>query len=401
MAKILITSIGTGDIRKDSDSDYVETRYTLEGEEYQNTLTSQVIVEHYGIDKIIFIGTSGSMWDNLYFKYGGEDEAYMDRLTVLKKEGRLVYEDLTPFLAQINTYLGREGSQLFLLDYNSSDKSEEIWDNFELLLQIKEYIKEGDEIYLDMTHGFRYLPILNIFMLESLKSLQPDRFTIKAILYGLFAGDRSEIIDFKIFFDLLEWIKAINHFNHYADGWLLAALLDQEDRDTSNVLVQFSNTFRIANMHALWGFMKDINSKLKKLQKTDNKIVRLLSDEFEVLAKRFDQERQSDFQFELAKWLYESKNYALSYIALYEAIITKSCELSKLKDCNNHAAREEAKRSIGDDKYGKFFYTKYDDSISQIRNSIVHQNSDRKEKYQQDIERLGRFLEYFEGYFAI
>ncbi len=401
MAKILITSVGTGDIKKDSDSDYVETRYNLEGKEYQNTLTSQVIVEHYGIDKIIFIGTSGSMWDNLYLKYGGEDENYMDKLTQLKKSGDLGRNDLSLFLDQVNLYLQSKGSQVFLLEYNSDNKTEEIWENFELLLQIKAYIGEGDEVYLDMTHGFRYLPILNIFMLESLKSLQPDRFTIKAILYGLYAGDRSEIIDFKIFFDLLEWIKAINHFKHYADGWSLAKLLDKEDREASNVLVQFSNTFHIANMHALWGFMKDINTKLKKLQKSDSKIIQLLSDELEVLAQRFDQKRQSDFQFALAKWLYESKNYALSYIALYEAVITKSCELSKAKDCNDYHTREGAKRSIGDDKYGKYFYTKYDDSISQIRNAIVHQNSDRREKYTQDIERLGRFLEYFEGYFAI
>ena len=314
---------------------------------------------------------------------------------------QLKKDDLTTFLKQIDRYLGAKGSEAFLIGYNSEEKNEEIWKNFELLLQIKEHINEGDEIYLDMTHGFRYMPILNIFLLESLKSLQPDRFQIRAILYGLFAGDRSEIIDFKIFFDLLEWIKAINHFKRYADGWSLAKLLDKEEKDVANVLVQFSNTFHIANMHALWGFMKDINSKLKKLQKSDNKIIHLLSSEFEELAKRFDKKRQSDFQFELAKWLYESKNYALSYVALYEAIITKSCELSKADDCNDHSVREKAKKSIGDDKYGKFFYTKYNDSISQIRNAIVHQNSDRKEKYVQDIERLGRFLKHFEGYFAI
>ena len=401
MAKILITSIGTGNIQKDSDSDYKETRYNLEGKVYTNTLTSQVIVEHYGIDKIYFIGTSGSMWDNLYFKYDGEDAAYLDRLTARKKSGEMSYDDLQTFLDQINRYLGVEGSKAFLLAYNSENKTDEIWDNFESLLSIKELIEEGDEIYLDITHGFRYLPILNIFLLESLKSLQPDRFKIRAILYGLFAGDESEIIDFKIFFDLLEWIKAINHFKNHADGWSLSALLDREDKEAANVLVHFSNTFHIANMHALWGFMKDINSKLKKLQKTDNKIVRLLSGELKMLAKRFDKERQSDFQFELAKWLYQSRNYALSYIALYEAIITKSCEFRRKKDCNDHHAREESKRAIGDDKYGKYFYTKYDDSISQIRNAIVHQNSDRKEKYYQDIERLGKFLNHFEGYFAL
>ena len=399
MAKVLITSIGTGDIKKDSDSDYHETTYLIEGKKYKNTLTSQVIVEHYGIQKIIFIGTTGSMWDNLYFKYGGEDEPYMDLMTQKKHDGTLTQEDLEPFLKQIDTFLGYKGSKCFLLDYNEKDKKSEVWENFEKLLGIKKYIKDGDELYLDITHGFRYLPILNIFLLESLKALYPDNFQIKAILYGMFAGDESEIINFKIFLDLLEWIKAVNNFKKYADGWHLAKLLENEDQDAANVLTQFSDTFHLANMHALWGFMKDINRKLKKLEKVDNKILKFLSDEIGILAKRFDKEKKSDFQFELAKWLKDSNNYALSYIALYEAIITKSCELKGKGDCNDYEVREEAKKSIGNDKYGKYFYTKYDDSISQIRNAIVHQNSDRKELYKQDIKRLDKFLEHFEEYF--
>jgi len=76
--------VGTGDIKKDSDSDYEETLYRLEGKGYKNTLTSQVIIEHYGIDKVFFIGTASSMWDNLYYKYNGEDEDYLDSLTQKK-----------------------------------------------------------------------------------------------------------------------------------------------------------------------------------------------------------------------------------------------------------------------------------------------------------------------------
>ena len=61
--------------------------------------------------------------------------------------------------------------------------------------------------------------------------------------------------------------------------------------------------------------------------------------------------------------------------------------------------REGAKRSLGDDKYGKYFYTKYDDSISVIRNSIVHQSNERKDKVNQDITKLKVFLDKFEDYF--
>ena len=35
----------------------------------QRSFITSALEEHYGIDKIIFIGTTGSMWDNLYEFY--------------------------------------------------------------------------------------------------------------------------------------------------------------------------------------------------------------------------------------------------------------------------------------------------------------------------------------------
>jgi len=403
MAKILIISIGTGDIKKDSDSDYHETIYTIGNKQYKNTLTSQVIAEHYNIDKIYFIGTSGSMWDNLYLKYNGEDEEYMDELTTKKKE-TLTLEDLSKFEKSIDRYLKNNGSKCFLIEYKKQN-GDEVWSNFEKLLEIKELINGGDEVYLDITHGFRYMPILNIFLLEFLTLLHKNSFQIKAILYGMFAGEKSDIIDFKIFFDLLSWIKAINDFKLNSKTSTLAKLLKESDQEeVYEVFLQLSNNLQLANMHSLWQFMKQANKKLNKLNKSDNKIIKLLSSEIEQITKRFDKSTQSQFQYELAKWLHESKNYALSYIALYEAIISKVCE-TKNYDINNHKMREEAKRRV-DYPYNKYFNNMVNgktnsNSISEIRNSIVHQNMERRNLVTQDIERLEEFLEEFEKFFIV
>jgi CRISPR-associated Csx2 family protein len=400
MAKILITSVGTGDIKKDSDSDYIETIYKIDNKEYKNTLASQVIVKHFDIDKIYFIGTSGSMWDNLYYKYNGEDDSYMDYLTN-KKKNNLEHEDLEKFEKTTDIYLEQNGSKCFLINYDKND-SDEIWSNFERLLEIKEYIADGDEIYLDITHGFRYMPIINIFLLEFLTLVHKSDFKIKAILYGMFAGNKSEIIDFKIFFDLLEWIKAINEFKNYSNAWNLSQLLKDNDKDASKIFAQFSKNLQLANMHSLWQFMRGASKKINRLKNSHNKIIKLLSNEIEEIAKRFDKEKQSDFQYELAIWLYESKNYALSYIALYEAIISKVCE-TKGYDINEHKQREEAKKRVNF-PYNKLFNTQTNkkdnlNSISQIRNSIVHQDNKRKDVVDQDINRLKTFLDEFKSFF--
>ena len=392
--------MGTGNIKKDSDSNYQNTIYKIDNKEYKGNLTSKVLIEHFDIDKVIYIGTNKSMWDNLYHLFGGKDEKYLEFLMERKQKG-VSNDDLKRLENFLDETLKAKGSKAILIDYEKNNQ-DEIWHNFEKLFEIRDYIEDGDEVYLDITHGFRYMPILNIFLLEFISIFKAPNINIKGIYYGMFADNISEIIDFKIFFDLLEWAKAINMFKYSSNSQLLVDLLskDKTYKGVAKVFSQFNNSLQLANMSSLWQFMKNINKKINILQQTDNKILKLLSNDLIDMTKRFDKDRQSDFQYELALWLYENKNYALSYIALYEAIITKSCEL-KNYDIDDYKQREEAKKELGDDRWGKYFYTKYDNSLSKIRNSIVHQDNSRKDLVNQDIERLKFFLEKFKSYFEL
>lgn len=406
MAKVLISSVGTGNIIKDSDADYKETVYRIKDEKtgelicYSETLMAKVLLDHYNIEKVLFIGTGGSMWDNIYYKFDGEDVAALDQLSSKKADKSLKLSDLDAVTDCLNSYLKTDGSKCFLISY-TENTVDEMWSNFENLLEVQNFLEDGDEIILDITHGFRYMPILNIFLINTMMSMQKKQFEIKAVLYGMLADEYSDIIDFKIFFDLMEWIKAINAFKNHNDAHQLSLLLgsaDESAKPASKVLMQMSENIQMVNMQAMWGFMKGITKKVQALKNSNNKIINLLSGDLLELAARLDKEVQSAFQYELALWLHENNNYALSYIVLYEAVITRSCELSNT-DVNDHAAREDAKKSIGHDKYGKYFYTNRPDSLSVIRNSIVHQNSERKDKVKQDIEKLKTFLDHFESYF--
>lgn len=57
----------------------------------------------------------------------------------------------------------------------------DIWDIFERVFSI---LENDDEVILDVTHGFRSLPMLGIVLLNYAKSLK--NITVKAILYGAF-----------------------------------------------------------------------------------------------------------------------------------------------------------------------------------------------------------------------
>ena len=244
-------------------------------------------------------------------------------------------------------------------------------------------------------------------MTQFASSISDKNFSIKAVYYGMIEySDENNgiapVVNIGIFLEIQEWIKAIDAIKNYSDFNPLIKLLDENkiEKEVQNTFINLNNNISLANIASIRQFIKTASKKIRTIENSENKIVKLLAPEILNLVDDLDKERDSDFQYNLAKWFNLNKNYVLSYIALYEAIITKSCELSKY-DIENHDLREDAKKSIGDDKYGKYFYTKYDDSISQIRNSIVHQSNNRKHLVKEDIKRLEGFLDKFEGYFKI
>jgi len=408
MAKVLISSVGTGFKAKDSKSEYESTIYTIDGKDYENKqLVSKVIVEHFDIEKIIFIGTKKSRWDNYCYYFNEMDETYE---TLEKKidNSSLEEKDLD-VLEQVvrKSHKNIKEVHSFLIDYKENNQ-EEMWGNFYKLQQIENYLEKGDEVYLDMTHGFRYMPILNMLVLEFLSLEKENIFELKAILYGMLATtpQKSNIVDMKIFFDLLKWIRAINMFKHNSNADQLINLLKESDFEDKEVLTKtfsnFNNSLHIANMASIKQFITGAKSKIQKMKNSKNNIISFVYPQLEQIISRLDRDKLSHFQYELASWLYENKNYALSYMALAEAIVSKTCELKGL-DTSSQDDRNQAKRRI-DAPYNKYYNETIgteknkNANISDIRNNIAHQLRDRKNMVNQDIQSLEKFLITFKDY---
>lgn len=102
----------------------------------------------------------------------------------------------------------------------------EIWQLFE---QLYECLESEDEVYLDITHGFRSLPMLQTVLLNYAKALKDIQ--VKKICYGAIEvlgsikeldqkypnpTDRiAPIIDLTSFSDLQDWTKAATDFKQY------------------------------------------------------------------------------------------------------------------------------------------------------------------------------------------
>ncbi|WP_434580251.1 TIGR02221 family CRISPR-associated protein [Sulfurimonas sp. NW15] len=404
MAKILISSLGTG--RKEEGS-YKKAKYRLDDKVYETSFIAKAIDEHINLDKIFLIGTIKSIWDEAYIVFDGDNSETHEELYDKKELGETTLALLKEIEKDTDFKI-----KPFLIDYGLNEN--EIWSNFEKFIKISKFIEDGDEIYLDITHSFRSLSLMSYVMTQFASSVSDKNFTVKAVYYGMYEYSYENkdgitpIVDIKILLELQDWIKSIEAIKRYGDFNALIELLEQDnslEKQVKNTFVNLNNTINIANMSAMQQFIQTAHKKLNSIETSSNKIVKLLAPEIIKIIDELNYDKKSDFQFALAKWFFKNHNYALSYMALFEAVVTKTCELKEPNlDSSDKDVRDKIKGRV-DYPYNIEFLENKDnknenlDSLSSIRHSIVHQLDNRKDKVNQDIKKLSYFIDLFEKYF--
>ena len=152
-------------------------------------------------------------------------------------------------------------------------------------------------------------------MTEFIKTISNKNFTILGVFYGMFEyrfenKGVSPIVDLKMFFDLLEWIKSINDMNNFASLNKLTKMLSQTNlnEEEFQMLQNISDAFEISNMNAVYENIKKLNKHIDKLKNSDNKILSLISPDIESFVKRLNKQKLSDFQLESALFFAEKQH---------------------------------------------------------------------------------------------
>ncbi len=130
------------------------------------------------------------------------------------------------YLCRLRKNLGAKLKRVELLDILDRGNSEaDMWKIFDVYQQS---VDEGDEIILDITHGFRSLPMLAFPVVAYLR--QVKQVELKHILYAPFdtrlesTGKNTPIFDLTPFVNLLDWMNAVNVFQRTGDARPIADL---------------------------------------------------------------------------------------------------------------------------------------------------------------------------------
>ena len=381
---------------------YRVANYKIENKVYeQRSFITSALEEHYGIDKTIFIGTTGSMWDNLYEFYSNKYQKDYDENYHLDLMGVID-----------NATMDTDINSLNLLKFNETFKDK-------ILGIVTKYgmneLEDGDEVYLDITHSFRYNAFWMFLVMNYLTDVEDKNITVKAITYGMLEAQKdgvAPVVDLNAFYKILQWIKGANNFKNYGNSYLIEKNIENEK--LSKKLKNFSDAL---NMNYIASLRQSINS-LKKLEDDIGNlegpakliIPKVIKDFMDRFAS---EDKDYLFQAKLAKWHFDQKRYAMAYININEAIIgfvmdtlefpllsadKKKDENKLAKDWLNMViSRHEANKIYPNFKADKdnkelYEYIKIFEHSRRVRNEIAH-SIGGKDTAVNDIDSLKKYCD--------
>lgn len=352
MKKVLISTLGRGQ-REGDRYDYKEGVYLLpDGREVRTKLVSKALMDYIGPDEIYILGTEKSLWN------------LADEL--------------------IGSY------EKVVIPYGRS--REEFWEMFRTIN--REVDVSGKDIYLDITHGFRAIPLLVSTVANLFSKVKGAR--VRGIFYGIFEAKDDEgripVVDLLPILELNEWIEGFTLFKNYGDGNFLAEFIerklsefDPEQRRKAGKLSTLPKLLRKYSQAVGFTALDFIPSSAGQVAKIVNELedppvdlsaVDLLRNSFrrtcEEVEKRHPEEWRN--QYQLTRWLFHKRRYSQATIAL------KECIFSYVLENTGFDLRDEVRKRLGhafsEDKERNVFFTPALNSlfskIQDLRNKTGH-----------------------------
>ncbi len=263
-------------------------------------------------------------------KFDGSEEAY----TGLEK----VIEDMhLPFPTKA-------------VDIKDGKNEEEIWDIFDTIISDERgFIQEGDELYFDLTHGFRYLPMLVLVLGNYSKFLKHTKKC--SITYGNFEMREdgvAPIIDLLPLASLQDWTYAVADYleNGYAEKLeklgteSMRPILRKRETMTEEVKLDAQNMRDLVkNIRTMAlerqtcrgisvmdsKIVKSVRDNIKDIQHSFISAFTPIIKEIERSLIGFDTESNVFNTFAAAQWCYDNHQYQAATTFLLEGVITFFC----------------------------------------------------------------------------
>ena len=368
MNHTLVSLLGRG--RDNSTSGYREATYCFaDGSTDTTPFFGLALAQHLKPDALVLLGTAGSMWDVLVENLpdiGNADEKLRLELMDTVAEGRVTTELLARAQPLVEQSMGLR-VRLELIPFGRDEAEQR---------QILECIEQAagrGTVSLDVTHGFRHLPMLSLvsaFVLERLGR------RVIGLYYGAFEmkeGDQVPVLKLDGLLAIQRWVEALAVFDASGDYGVFALLLaaDGVAADKTQCLEDAAFFERASNVkdaaRQLGTFLPVLDAPLPGASGLFQKLLR----------DRLAWARESGIAAQQRKLAHQYLNrgdFVRAAIFGYESLLSRLCLDQKLNPLD-HAAREQVAQAFGAELHaGEHADWKREAflTLKNLRNALAH-----------------------------
>ncbi|MCS6997550.1 MAG: TIGR02221 family CRISPR-associated protein [Casimicrobiaceae bacterium] len=290
--------------------------------------------------RMVVLGTAGSMWDHLTegdLELGSAREA--DRLRLIERTSQKSVEqdDLAALEPVLSERLGCE-LRLRIIPYARTREEQ-----MQVLAAMAAHVEAGDEVHLDVSHGFRHLPMLALLAALFLRRVRRAR--IEGIWYGSFDPDtgQADVFELSALLGLADGLDALAQFEKDGDYGVFEPLLRAGGVDAQAIepLRRAAYYENILNVGEATGQLRRARAALRPM--TLSPELALLWPTIERRLAWLDEDRQFQKQTRLARQCFERRDYLRATLYAFEAVITRLCQREGVP-ITDFEAREQARQ---------------------------------------------------------
>lgn len=371
---------------------YKLARYRFpDGWEYETPFFGLALAETLRPERVVILGTAGSMWDVLIEHLADDREAEEARLELMEAaRDAAVSESLLDRLRPLVVRRLECAADLRLIPYGQNDEEQT-----GILQAIAEAGLKG-RVSIDLTHGFRHLAalgLLSAFFLERMARLD-----IAGLYYGALDMTRDGVTPVLRLDGLLaiqRWIDALDRFDQNGDYGVFAPLLiaDGMTADKARCLEDAAFHERTFNLSGARGKLMTFLPLLHAgLPGTAALFQQQMRD-------RLSWARNKDLaanQRHLAYLYLDRRDHARAAIFGWESLITRECGARGYDSRDFRAGREPAADALDAEVRARRLPQDWINAywtLKNLRNGLAHGNPASVEQVRQIIASPARLPE--------
>lgn len=321
----LISFLGKGDPRKG----YRTATYRFNGDvAHTETFFGLALTKFLKPDRLILLGTPSSMWEIFFDREGVEGDAMLPLIDAVAA-GNVSEPLLNLPRLQLAKRLGIRVDCL-LIPY-ARDEAEQA----EILRGLAAVLQPGERLWIDVTHGFRHLPMLALVAARYLARVV--RVDVEDIYYGALEMTPPEgetpVLRLGGLLAMLDWVDALATYDKDGDYGVFAPLLGKDGmpEGRAKLLAEAAYCERTSNPEL---GVKKLTRVFPSIETHDGPLGRLFRETLKERIGWFRGPARHDRELSLADAYLKRSDYLRAATFLYEAFVTRACFAAKCNDTN-------------------------------------------------------------------